>query len=154
LVKLTNLKGLVDASPEEVAKLRLTYFNAGVGWNLEKLEADVAKLEEAAKATPSSASKEPPKENWVLPPGEAGEWDSSDDESEKPFVHLKHYVEGFVASATFDGTRPGMVFKRGDTGVGYYPDLAAPKADAGVASLTAQVAELMPAASAPATSID
>ena len=69
-------------------------------------------------------------------------------------VDLKNYVEGFVASATFDGTRPGMVFKRGDTGVGYYPDLAAPKADAGVASLTAQVAELMPAASAPATSID
>ena len=64
------------------------------------------------------------------------------------------HVEGFVASATFDGTRAGMVFKRGDAGVGYYPDLAAPKADAGVASLTAKVAELMPAASEPATSID
>ena len=151
--KLTNLKGLVDASPEEVAKLRLTYFNAGGGWNLEKLEADVAKLE-AANATPSAASKEPPKETWVLPPGEAGEWDSSDDESEKPSAPAPVHVEGFFASATFDGTRAGMVFKRGDAGVGYYPDLAAPKADAGVADLTAQVAELMPAASEPATSID
>lgn len=146
LQKITDLKGLVDASPEEVAKLRKTFFNAGGGWNLERLEAEVALLEAAAKDTPS-ALQEPPNETWVLPPGEADEWDSSDDEeaSAPPQPTLAH-VDGFVPSATFDGARPGLVFKRGAAGVGYYPDL---EVSAGVADLTAKVAELMPAASQP-----
>ena len=31
-------------------------------------------------------------------------------------------VEGFVPSAAFAGPKPGMVFKAGAGGVGYYPD--------------------------------
>jgi len=31
-------------------------------------------------------------------------------------------VEGFVAAAAFAGTKPGMVFKTGPNGLGYYPD--------------------------------
>ena len=142
LSALQKLKGLVDASPQEIAKLRVTYFNAGDGWDLEKLEADVARLE-ATKLTPS-APQEPPKETWVLPPGEDGEWDSSDDETPSPptLVH----VEGFVPSASFDGARSGMVFKRGDAGVGYYPDQLADIADLVV---ELQAAKLMPTASHP-----
>ena len=31
-------------------------------------------------------------------------------------------VDGFVAAAAFQGARPGLVFKAGSAGVGYYPD--------------------------------
>ena len=32
-------------------------------------------------------------------------------------------AEGFIASDSFEGYRPGMVFKRGSAGIGYYPDV-------------------------------
>ena len=83
---------------------------------------------------------------WALPPGEAGEWDSSDDE-ESPAAKKRAAVtgddppsapvpvDGFVPSATFDGARYGWVFKRGEAGVGYYPDSASAKMEGLAAQL-------------------
>lgn len=31
-------------------------------------------------------------------------------------------VEGFEAATSFMGVKPGFAFKRGDAGLGYYPD--------------------------------
>ena len=39
--------------------------------------------------------------------------------------HKENATEGFVAAGAFDGARPGMVFKMGPAGLGYYPDAAA-----------------------------
>lgn len=36
---------------------------------------------------------------------------------------VEESTEGFVASDAFDGPRPGMVFKKGSIGLGYYPDV-------------------------------
>ena len=93
----------------------------------------------------------------MLPPGEAGEWDSSDDEASSSPPATKKlaaeaadgqpkpasvHVDGFVPSASFEGARGGLVFKQGAAGLGYYPDHRP------MANLTAQVASLaMPVAS-------
>lgn len=39
-------------------------------------------------------------------------------------------VQDFIASGVYDGTRPGMVFKTGDEGLGYYRDVRAPRKQA------------------------
>ena len=49
-------------------------------------------------------------------------------------------VEGFTPCASFEGARPGKVFKRGAAGVGYYdePSAAAPAVPAGEAKPAAK----------------
>jgi hypothetical protein len=124
-----------DRDVQIETKLRLKYFKAGTGWDLEQLRADVAELEAAAGKQCAGASEAAP-ETWAVPPGDANEWDSSDEDDPGPAANSAPngeaaasgpaaepmHVEGFEPSANFVGPRDGLVFKTGAAGVGYYKD--------------------------------
>ena len=84
--------------------------------------------------------------------GESDIWDEGDDAAEEAAaavgltaaavkaVEAAEAVEGFTPCASFEGARPGKVFKRGAAGVGYYdePSAAAPAVPAGEAKPAAK----------------
>ena len=87
--------------------------------------------------------------------GESDIWDEGEDAAEEAAAAVgltaaavkaveageaAEAVEGFTPCASFEGARPGKVFKRGAAGVGYYdePSAAAPAVPAGEAKAAAK----------------
>ena len=84
--------------------------------------------------------------------GESDIWDEGEEAAEEAAaavgltaaavkaVEAAEAVEGFTPCASFEGARPGKVFKRGAAGVGYYdePSAAAPAVPAGEAKPAAK----------------
>lgn len=59
------------------------------------------------------------------------------------------FAAGFEPAASFQGARPGYVFRTGDGGLGYYPDSGAAAARSGLTASSSAPAELQPSREPP-----
>ena len=61
---------------------------------------------------------EPEREAWM-----SGKYVEFKERETQKAMDAAEQMEGFVAAPSFEGERPGFVFKLGGAGLGYYPDV-------------------------------
>merc|ERR1711935_1029079 len=61
---------------------------------------------------------EPEREAWM-----SGKYKEFTQHETQKAMDTAAQMEGFIAVPSFEGERPGYVFKQGDAGLGYYPDV-------------------------------